>query len=470
MGQDGSKLGLEAQVEAFKNNRKDTSIPENGLLTAKDYKRIQKQIMFEYPEVASLKESMLLTDHRVRDQPIVYCNDFFERMTLYPKDVILGVNCRFLQGPLTDKGVVREIREAIAESRPLDVEILNYRRDGVPFWNIFILLPLHKQGKTTGDAEFYLAVQKDVSLIKGLKKDVNAWSAPEVCMYLERRNLTYAVQKFLDERIEGRQLLEIDDLSLLHLGFKMTKDRERILNAIAEDFKDGEYLEATKTTKTTRLNSSSSDAEEQKTLSRNQDELIKGIDIWGENVAITGERITVKCKYGKREPRVFLIDHPNNLDEFKLKIFERLGRKFEEITCVDPEGDVFEVASDDDLEVALLLAEDNSTLNINVKKRGEIYDTSINHETVAVPVICVDVYQNISQSNAAARDLFGVETEKEMLKKSISNLFEDWEGSTRVHKRNGETINAKINNEEKKPCKISVNLQGYAVSVLTIIL
>lgn len=130
---------------------------------------------------------MLITDNRLPDCPIVYCNDQFEQMTLYPKEKILGVNCRFLQGPYTDRKVVYEIRKAVDNSQPLDVEILNYRRDGIPFWNLFLMLPIHSSGERTGKAEFFIAIQKDVSLIKGLKKEINNWSSPEVSMWLERR-------------------------------------------------------------------------------------------------------------------------------------------------------------------------------------------------------------------------------------------------------------------------------------------
>lgn len=60
----------------------------------------------------------------------MWANDQFERMTLYPKEDIIGRNCRF---PAT----VGKIRAAVKGGESLDVEILNYRRDGTAFWNRF---------------------------------------------------------------------------------------------------------------------------------------------------------------------------------------------------------------------------------------------------------------------------------------------------------------------------------------------
>ena len=62
--------------------------------------------------------------------------------------------------------------------------------DGVPFWNLFLMLPIHDWGKRTGKANFFLAIQKDVSLVKGLRKDVYEWSVQEVAMWLEKCDLS----------------------------------------------------------------------------------------------------------------------------------------------------------------------------------------------------------------------------------------------------------------------------------------
>ena len=42
-------------------------------------------------------ESVVIADVQQPDQPIIYCNDGFVRMTGYPREEVLGRNCRFLQ-------------------------------------------------------------------------------------------------------------------------------------------------------------------------------------------------------------------------------------------------------------------------------------------------------------------------------------------------------------------------------------
>jgi PAS domain S-box-containing protein len=85
---------------------------------------------------------MLVTDPNLPDDPVVFANDAFLALTGYPREEILGRNCRFLQGALTDRATVRLIGEALAARRPVAVEVLNYRRDGTPFWNALFISPV----------------------------------------------------------------------------------------------------------------------------------------------------------------------------------------------------------------------------------------------------------------------------------------------------------------------------------------
>ncbi|AFZ69583.1 GGDEF domain-containing protein [Deinococcus peraridilitoris] len=94
------------------------------------------------------------------DFPILYCNPAFETLTGYPASEILGRNCRFLQGPGTDAYTRTQMREALCAGLSLDVVILNYRRDGTPFWNALNLAPIHdEQGRVT----HFVGVQTDVT-------------------------------------------------------------------------------------------------------------------------------------------------------------------------------------------------------------------------------------------------------------------------------------------------------------------
>lgn len=87
------------------------------------------------------QRSLVITDPHLDDNPIVFVSDAFVRQTGYAREEALGRNCRFLQGPDTDPAAVRAIHEAIARAETITVDILNYRRDGSPFWNRLRIRP-----------------------------------------------------------------------------------------------------------------------------------------------------------------------------------------------------------------------------------------------------------------------------------------------------------------------------------------
>ena len=75
-------------------------------------------------------------------QPIVYCNRAFLEIVGYRADEVIGRDASFLQGPDTDPETAATISTALAEARPLSVEVLNHRKDGSAFWNALTLRPV----------------------------------------------------------------------------------------------------------------------------------------------------------------------------------------------------------------------------------------------------------------------------------------------------------------------------------------
>ncbi|WP_135821347.1 PAS domain-containing protein [Halostella litorea] len=103
------------------------------------------------------------------DQPLVYANSGFETMTGYRAADVLGRNCRFLQGPETDESTVGELREAIERGERVAVDLLNYRRDGTPFWNHLDVAPIRD---AEGEVTHYFGFQKDITERKELERDL----------------------------------------------------------------------------------------------------------------------------------------------------------------------------------------------------------------------------------------------------------------------------------------------------------
>jgi len=86
--------------------------------------------------------ALVLTNPQLPDNPIVYVNRAFEEMTGYHSDVVLGRNCRFLQGDDTDQRGVEKLRAAIENREEATVILRNYRADGTKFMNRLMVAPL----------------------------------------------------------------------------------------------------------------------------------------------------------------------------------------------------------------------------------------------------------------------------------------------------------------------------------------
>ncbi len=110
--------------------------------------------------LAELGIGILITDPQRPDNPIIYCNPSFEKLTGYERDEILGRNCRFLQGEDRDQEPLDELREAIREGRQSRVVLRNYRKDGSLFWNELTVSPLRD---AAGRVTHFVGTQNDVT-------------------------------------------------------------------------------------------------------------------------------------------------------------------------------------------------------------------------------------------------------------------------------------------------------------------
>ena len=113
-----------------------------------------------FAAIETTRMPMLVTDPRQPDNPIVFANRAFMSMSGYSAQEVLGRNCRFLQGPETNRDTIAEIRQAIAERQEVTTEILNYRKDGSTFWNALFVSPVYDEH---GNLVYFFASQLDVS-------------------------------------------------------------------------------------------------------------------------------------------------------------------------------------------------------------------------------------------------------------------------------------------------------------------
>ena len=140
----------------------------------------------------------VISNPRRPDNPLEVANAAFCSLTGYAEREILGRNCRFLAGELTEPWVTDRIREAIGSRRPVLVDILNYRQDGSQFRNAVLVSPLFDE---EGDLAWFLGSQVE------LGPDAPA-------MFDARRSRAISLVKALPER--RRQVLELMARGLLN--------------------------------------------------------------------------------------------------------------------------------------------------------------------------------------------------------------------------------------------------------------
>lgn len=152
--------------------------------------------------IRATRMPMVITDPRRPDNPIVFVNEAFQQLTGYHREEIVGRNCRFLQGPETDPSSVDKLRDAIAAETDIQVDLLNYRKDGSTFWNALYLSPTRGED---GAVQFFFASQLDVSDRVEAQRVITMQKAI-VETEVERRTLA------LEEALEAKTLLlhEVD--------------------------------------------------------------------------------------------------------------------------------------------------------------------------------------------------------------------------------------------------------------------
>ena len=168
--------------------------------------------------VGGLAEVFCLADPSIKDCPIVYASEEFYRTSRYSRDDVLGRNCRFLQGPKTNRKIVARIGAAIKSGQESCETVLNYRRDGTPFMNLLLTAPLYDN---RGSVRYFIGAQIDVS---GLIEDGRGLDSFAHYLAESRPNrkrdseqsLDGISQKHLKTLSEFGQMLSLDESSVFH--------------------------------------------------------------------------------------------------------------------------------------------------------------------------------------------------------------------------------------------------------------
>ncbi|MEL6194944.1 MAG: response regulator, partial [Bacteroidota bacterium] len=127
--------------------------------------RNRDQINLLESVVRHAKDAVLITKAEPIDADdngpeIIYVNPAFCKLTGYSPEEVLGKTPRLLQGSGSDREELKRLKKALQAWESVEIEIINYRKDGSEFWANFIITPIADE---TGWYTHWVSILRDVS-------------------------------------------------------------------------------------------------------------------------------------------------------------------------------------------------------------------------------------------------------------------------------------------------------------------
>jgi PAS domain S-box-containing protein len=113
-------------------------------------------------------DSVIITD---KDDKILWVNEGFEKMTGYNFNEVIGkIPGSFLQGKNTDPETVAKLKQAVLNHENIQVEIINYHKNGSPYWLSLDIMPLYdeKQNEFIG----FFSIQRNITQRKEAEANI----------------------------------------------------------------------------------------------------------------------------------------------------------------------------------------------------------------------------------------------------------------------------------------------------------
>lgn len=182
---------------------------------------------------------IVITRNMGKDNPIVYINPAFERITGYKELEAIGRDSRFMAAPGLDELERKKIRQAIEACKETHVIFRNLRKDGEIFWNELTIAPVQNN---KGEVTHFIGVINDVTESRQRTFHLEHEANHDALTGLANRNL-------FQDRLEQAVYSAMRSQSLVALvyidldGFKLINDTEgheagdELLRAISKRLK-----------------------------------------------------------------------------------------------------------------------------------------------------------------------------------------------------------------------------------------
>lgn len=235
-----SKLGEEAAVAIMRAGARDYVSKESlwrlGTVIDRELREAEERLERKHAEeeirlrdraIEASPNGIILTDPNLPDNPIVYVNPAFERITGYSAEEVLGRNGGFLEGDDREQPALEELYSALREQRGCQVVLRNYRKDGTLFWNELSVSPIYDdEGRLT----HFIAVQTDIT------ERVRAQEKLKESEELYRAVVEQATEGIFLVDVQTMSILEFNAAFRSLLGYPEEEIREmRLYEIVAHD-------------------------------------------------------------------------------------------------------------------------------------------------------------------------------------------------------------------------------------------
>ncbi len=163
--------------------------------TLQELASVEETLRLQERAIAASHSGIVITDWRLPNNPVVYVNAAFEKITGYKASEVMGRNCRLLQGRDLQQTDRDSMRSAITTGTACNVVIRNYRKDGTLFWNELYISPIYD---SAGNVSHFIGIQTDITERKRVEKDLK-----------RQMRLTVLLNRITDEI---RQSLDVDSI------------------------------------------------------------------------------------------------------------------------------------------------------------------------------------------------------------------------------------------------------------------
>jgi PAS domain S-box-containing protein len=182
-----------------------------------------------------------ITDPRQEDDPLVWVNPSFTRISGYSYEEAVGRNCRFLQGPATEAKAIDDLRQALQDQQPITTTLLNYRKDGTAFWNQLSITPVFDGA---GELVSFVGVQTDVTERVRVEEDRKAAFAAERAARQDAEEARAAADAAREdaERAQRRLALMAEATSTLSATLDMSDLLDRLASLCVPRLADWVFL------------------------------------------------------------------------------------------------------------------------------------------------------------------------------------------------------------------------------------